>query len=188
MINVDLHQIILSLSYFGIFFIMIINGAVNFPSSQILYLIAGYFVATGKLEFIPTIIAGSLGNTIGNFIIFYLIYKYGKDIAVKYLHLKENTLHKMHKEFDSRGLIFLYVGKLIPSIKVFIPSIAGLSKIKYSHALTLFSLTSIIWSTIIIYIGYFFGEQITFKGYTLTMSIVGIIMLAIAYKKFIKNN
>ncbi len=184
MFELDLHSLISTFSYLAIFLLLIVNGAVNFPSSQIIYLIAGYFIATGKLSFIPTIISGSIGNIIGNLITYFLVYKYGKVIVTKYLYIKEDILNKMHKEFEGRGLIFLYIGKLTPSLKVFIPSVAGLSKIKYSHALFLFSITSIIWSSAIVYIGYLFGEHITFKNYSITMGIVGIVIAFIAYKKF----
>ena len=39
--------------YFGIFVLMIANGAVSFPSSQVLYIIAGYFIAQGNLLLLP---------------------------------------------------------------------------------------------------------------------------------------
>lgn len=182
----DLHQIIISLSYLGIFILMTINGAFNFPSSQILYLIVGYFVAIGNIELVPAVISGSLGNALGNMFIYELVYKYGKPVATKFLYVKEHTIDKFHKEFEGKGLWFLYLGKLTPSIKVFIPAVAGLSKIKRSHAIYLFTITSAIWATIIIYIGYFFGEQITLENYTITISIVGIVILILAYIKFQK--
>ena len=167
---------------------MVLNGAINIPSSQILYLIAGYFVAVGKLSFIPTIIVGTLGNTLGNFITYKLVYIYGKPIVKKLLYVKDDTLAKMHNEFENKGLWWLLVGKLVPSIKTLVPTIAGLSKIKFSHALAVFFAGSTVWSILVTYIGYTFGEQITFKGYTITMSIVGLIMVFIAYKKFIAKN
>lgn len=188
MFEFDLHSLISTFSYLGIFILLVINGAVNFPSSQIVYLIVGYFIAIGKLSFLPAIIFGSLGNTIGNLIIYFLVYKYGKVIVTKYLYIKEDILNKMHKEFEGRGLWFLYVGKLTPSIKVFIPAIAGLSKITRTHAVFLFSITSIIWSSVILYIGFKFGEQITFQNYSIVMGIVGIIVALIAYKQMKKIN
>ena len=153
---------------------------------QILYLIVGYFVATGKLSFLPAMIFGSVGNAIGNFIIYSLVYKYGKQIATKYLYVKEETLTKLHKEFEGKGLWFLYIGKLTPSIKVFIPTVAGLSKITRPHAVSLFLITSLIWSSIIIYLGFLFGEQITFENYFTVMGIVGIIIAIFAYIKYQK--
>ena len=62
----DLHALISSGTYVAIFILMLANGVVNFPSSQILYLVVGYFVSTGNLMFMWAVIAGGLGNTIGN--------------------------------------------------------------------------------------------------------------------------
>ncbi len=183
----DLHQIIISSSYLGIFILLITNGAVNIPSSQIIYLIAGYFIATGKLSMFPTLFFGTLGNTIGNIITYLLVYKYGRPIVKKLLTVPEKTLDHMHYEFSNKGLWWLFVAKLIPSVKVTVPTIAGLSKTPKTKTYLIFLSSSFVWATTITYIGYYFGENITAKGYALTMGIVGIIMFAFAYFKFIKT-
>lgn len=166
---------------------MILNGIINFPSSQILYLVAGYFVSTNNLLFIPALVAGALGNTIGNFIAYKLTYKYGKPIVKKILYVREATLDHMHQEFSNKGIWWLFFGKLIPSVKTLVPAIAGLAKIGQHKSLAIFFFGSTVWATLILYIGYTFGEHITLKGYAATMSVVGILLLFFAYKKFIKK-
>lgn len=187
MFEFDLHFLISSFSYLGIFVLLILNGVFNVPSSQIIYLIAGYFASTGKLIFIPIIIAGTLGNTIGNFIVYKLVYKYGKNIVKKFLFVSDEALDKMHEEFSHKGIWWLFAGKLIPSIKVFVPTITGLAKVRSDLAFLVFFFGSFVWSLIVTYIGYKFGEHITLKGYAMVMSVVGIIIVFLAYKKFIKS-
>ncbi len=187
MIDLDIHQLILSLKYFGILILLILNGAFNFPSSQIIYLITGYFVSVGKLSFVPVIIVGAIGNTIGNLIVYKIVYKYGENAVRKFLFIKKETLNetltKLNKELSNRGVWWLFLGKLIPSIKVFVPAVAGIAKINYPIAILVFFLGSLVWATIVNYIGYEFGENITLKGYALVMSIIGIIVMYITYKK-----
>lgn len=190
MLDIDIHQLILSLKYFGIFILLILNGAFNFPSSQIIYLITGYFVSVGKLSFIPVILAGAIGNTIGNFIVYRLVYKYGESAIRKFLFIKKEilseTLEKLHKEFSNKGVWWLFLGKLIPSIKVFIPAVAGIAKVSNPVAFLVFFFGSLVWAIIVNYIGYEFGENITLKGYAIVMSIVGFFIIYITYKKFKK--
>ena len=71
----SIEQIIILSGYVGIFGLMILNGVFSFPSSQILYIISGYFVFTGSLSLMLVSVVGALGNTIGNTILFYLTRK-----------------------------------------------------------------------------------------------------------------
>ena len=97
----DLHTIINNFSYVAIFILMLLNGVANFPSSQLLYVVCGYFVSTGSLLFIPTVIAGALGNTIGNIITFLLVKKYEHSFARKLLMMDEPTFRKIHTVLHS---------------------------------------------------------------------------------------
>lgn len=187
MFDIDLHQLILSFKYVGLFILLVSNGIISFPSSQIVYLIVGYFVATGKISLLPAIIVGAIGNTIGNLIIYKIVSKYGVDAVRKYSYIDDVSLSHLHRKVEKHGLWFLFIGKLIPSVKVFIPIVAGLARIKTSEAILIFFASSTVWATAIIYIGYYFGENITMKGYTLVMGAVGIIVAIIFYLRFIKN-
>src|SRR4051812_160889 len=115
----DFHSLILSGSYAAIFLLMIANGMINFPSSQVLYLIVGYFVATGKLSFAEAVVAGAIGNTIGNIAIYLLIKKYDQPLARKILMMDETMFKKvhtaLHETFSRRGTWWLFIGKLTPS-------------------------------------------------------------------------
>ena len=187
----DLHFLITSFSYIAIFILMILNGATNFPSSQFLYVICGYFVATGSLLFVPTIIAGALGNAIGNTITFLLVKKYERPFAQKLLMMDEASFTKvhsaLHETFSRKGMWYIFLGKLIPSIKAFIPIVAGLAQTKIKITVVIFLFASIIWAIMITSIGYFFGEQINFKSASLVSLLVGSIILFLVYITYIKK-
>ena len=186
----DLHTLVLSGSYVAIFLLMITNGAINFPSSQLLYIICGYFISTGNLLFIPTIIAGSLGNTIGNIITFLLVKKYDKPFARKLLMLEEthfNKIHSsLHETFTHRGMWWIFLGKLIPSVKAFIPIVAGLANTRTSFTIFIFASASLIWAVGITSLGYYFGEHITLTSFTIVSFLIGGTILYILYKKLSK--
>lgn len=187
MFDIDIHQLILSFKYVGLFILLTFNGIISFPSSQIVYLVVGYFVSVGKISLIPSIIVGATGNTVGNLIIYKIVSKYGVEAVKKYSYINNESLSKLHKKVESRGLWFLFIGKLIPSIKVMVPIVAGLARIKMIEAVVIFFVSSTIWAGAIIYIGYFFGENITMQGYATVMGIVGIIVAVIFYFRFVKE-
>lgn len=187
----DLHSIISSFSYLAIFVLMITNGVANFPSSQFLYIICGYFVSTGSLLFIPTIIVGALGNTIGNTITFLLVKKYEHSFARKLLMMDEQTFKKIHSALHStfihRGMWYIFFGKLTPSVKAFIPIIAGLANTNTKLTSSIFLIASFIWATAITSIGYFFGENITLTSLTTVSLLVGLIIIFFVYKNISKK-
>jgi membrane protein DedA with SNARE-associated domain len=171
---------------------MTTNGAVNFPSSQFLYIICGYFVSTGSLLFIPTIILGALGNALGNTITFLLIKKYDKPLARKILMLDEATFTKihtaLHATFSRRGMWWIFLGKLIPSVKAFIPIVAGLANTKTKITSFIFLIASLIWATALTSIGYYFGEHVSLSSITGVSLVIGIIVIFFVYKTYIKQS
>lgn len=187
----DLHTLLSSGSYFVIFLLMLTNGIGNLPSSQLLYIIAGYFVSTGSLLFIPTIIVGTLGNTIGNIITFQLVKKYDKPFARKLLMLDEPTFTKvhsaLHETFSRRGMWWIFLGKLTPSVKAFIPIVAGLSNTKTKITSLIFLIASLIWAVAITSLGYYFGEHITLKSFAVVSLGIGAIIAFVIYKNLKKK-
>ena len=187
----DLHALVASFSYVAIFLLMTSNGAINFPSSQFLYVICGYLVSTTPLLFIPTVIAGALGNTLGNVISFLLIKKYDKPLARKLLMADEATFDKVHSAlhvtFSRHGMWYIFVGKLIPSVKAFIPILAGLAGTKTKLTTFLFLIASSIWATALTSIGYYFGEHVSLKSISGVSLIIACIVVFFAYKSFNKQ-
>jgi len=102
----DVESVILASSYLGIFGLMAVNGFASIPSSQILYIIVGYFVSTGYLAFLPAVFLGALGNTIGNVAIYELTRRYGIE-ALKNFHIyREREVKKMELVFERKGCGF----------------------------------------------------------------------------------
>jgi membrane protein DedA with SNARE-associated domain len=171
---------------------MITNGAVNFPSSQFLYIICGYFVSTGSLLFIPTVIIGALGNALGNTLIFLLIKKYDKPLARKILMLDEATFTKVHtalqSTFSRRGMWWIFFGKLIPSVKAFIPIVAGLADTKTKITSFIFLCASLIWATLLVSLGYYFGEHASLSSISGVSLVIGIIVIFFVYKTYTKQS
>jgi len=182
------HQIsietILSLAgYAGVFFLMITNGAVSFPSSQVLYIIAGYFIAQGNLNLALVALIGSLGNTVGTVILYELTHKHGRAFIARMKIFPIRELAKVEAAFHKKGAWFIFIGKLLPAIKVFVPIVAALGKMHRGLFAGIMLITSFLWSLIFIAIGYFFGKSTDlFGNYAIVLAVIAGVVLFIFYR------
>lgn len=183
MFELSVEQIVVTLGYFGIFTMMITNGIASFPSSQILYIVSGYFIFTGNLSFFFVALVGALGNTIGNVILYKIVEKKGLHYITKFRLFPEREIKKVQIVFRKKGAWFLFVGKLVPALKVLMPVVAAIGKMKISLYIPIIFVSSYIWASFFIGIGYFFGEQTDFFGkYIIILIIVALVVLGMFYK------
>lgn len=181
--ELSIEQIIVSLSYFGIFLLMITNGTVSLPSSQVLYIITGYFIFTRDLYLPLVVLIGAIGNTIGNVIIYELVRRKGLHYITKFKMFPEEIIRGVQIAFNKRGTWFLFVGKLIPALKVFMPITAGIAKMKRRLYTPIIFITSAIWPFPFIAIGYYFGKSADLFGkYAIVLIFIALIVFTIFYR------
>ena len=176
----NLEYFILTLSYFGIFLLLSINGFFSFPSSQIIYIIAGYFAYTGDLNIYYVIAFGALGQTLGNWILYEVSRKKGLEYGSKFIsylfpyHDTKKEIQKFQIAFNKSQIFLLFIGKLVNPIKIFIPIPAGIAKVNRAIFLIIVYITSAIWATVFTFIGFYFGKNYQNFGY------IGAILFLIA--------
>ncbi|KKU81889.1 MAG: hypothetical protein UY07_C0007G0043 [Parcubacteria group bacterium GW2011_GWA1_47_8] len=183
MTDITVETLIQGGSYLAIFLLMIANGAISFPSSQVLYIIAGYFVARGDLALVPVAIIGSLGNMTGNIILYELARAYGRTFIARMKIFPVRELAKVGAAFERKGAWFIFVGKLLPAIKVFVPIPAGLGHMSRPLFTLIMFVGSFLWSLVFLSIGYFFGKSSNvFGNYAVILIIVAAVVLLLFYR------
>lgn len=162
---------------------MVANGFVSFPSSQILYIIVGYFVGTGYLSFLPASLIGAFGNTIGNILLYETVRRYGIQ-ALQFMQIyKAEEVRKVEVAFQKRGTWFLFVAKLLPAIKVFAPIPPALGHMHRGKFITIMLAASWVWSWIFIAIGFTFGKSTSvFKTYGIVLVFIALIVVYAFYR------
>ena len=179
----DIESIIITSSYLGIFLLMISNGIIPFPSSQILYIIVGYFISIGTLAFFPASLIGAIGNTIGNIILYELVRRHGVRYLKQFQVFREQDIRKVEIVFKKRGLWFLFIGKLLPAIKIFIPIPAAMGKTHRGAFVFIMLAASWVWSCIFIAIGYTFGKSTqVWKSYGVILFLIAAIIVVVFYR------
>lgn len=180
-------QIIITFGYLAIFLLITTNGIISFPSSQLIYLIAGYFAFKGDLNLILIILIGATANTIGNIILYEISRKRGLDFIKKFKIFPINEIKKITKVFQKKGLIFLFFGKLVNPIKVFIPIPAGIAKMHRGVFATIVFITSIIWASIFTLLGYYFGKNYEKFSYIGIIILVGAVTFMYIFYKYMNS-
>jgi membrane protein DedA with SNARE-associated domain len=179
----DIENIIITLGYLGIFLMMITNGITSFPSSQVLYIITGYFISTGDLSLPAVIVVGTIGNTIGCIALYEITRSKGLKYISKFKLFPEKEMKKVAVALRKKGVWFLFIGKLLPAIKVFVPVAAGIGKTRRDVYTILMFISSALWTIPFISIGYVFGKSSdVFGKYAIVLAIVAIIVGGLFYK------
>jgi membrane protein DedA with SNARE-associated domain len=117
--------------------------------------------------------------------------KYERPLARKLLMLDEITFNKihgaLHDTFSKRGMWWLFIGKLTPSVKAFIPILAGLARTPTATTSLIFASASVVWATGILYLGYTFGEHVSLSSFLAVSFVIGVTIIFIIYKKLEKK-
>jgi membrane protein DedA with SNARE-associated domain len=176
--------------YISTFVSLFLNGLTNLPSSQIIYLTLGYLINVNNFNFYIAIFLGSLGNTLGNLLLYKIIYNNSDFLNSKFgkfMNIKSETLEKYTHYFRHRWWGWLIVGKLTPSLKVLVPVICGVSRISFSKAVIIFFTGSLVWASIVTYLGFYFGKQASLIQFYIIVTCVYILLGSLGYLK-IKYN
>lgn len=154
--------------YWGIFLLMAIESSfIPFPSEAVM-IPAGYLVATGEKQMVPTLVAGLAGSLVGALVNYGLAVFLGRAFLIrwgKYCFLPEQKLLKVEHYFDNHGEITTFVGRLIPGIRQLISVPAGLARMNLARFCFFTSLGAGIWVFILTILGYWVGKnQKTWQG------------------------
>ena len=123
------------------------------------------------------------GNLIGSLITYYIAYYYGRTIVKKYgkyFFLTDEKLEKVEKFFKTHGHISVFIGRISPGLKHFISFPAGLGKMPMKLFVIYSGLGGALWTSILVFLGYFIGNNENVIKQYLTQINIFIIIFSIA--------
>jgi membrane protein DedA with SNARE-associated domain len=182
-------NIISSMGYFGVFFLMILESMVIPIPSELIMPFAGFLVATGEFSFFWVIVFSSLGSIVGSLLSYYMGYYGGKPLLTrygKYFLVNNEDLKKTENWFNKRGEITIFIGRLVPVVRHLISIPAGISKMKLGKFCLYTLLGATIWNTFLAYLGYVLGQHWNYvRQYTEPLSMIMAVVIVIGVIWFI---
>lgn len=184
------------LGYLGIAFLMFLDNVFPPIPSEIIMPSAGFTASQGQLTLIGVIIAGSVGSLIAAALLYWIGYKFKHeaifrfvDAYGKYLFIKTEDVKKALTWFEQYGHRIVFFGRMIPAVRSLISIPAGMSHMPFWKFMFYSSLGTIIWTTFLACVGYYFGENQALMheifsrvGYVI-IAIVTVVIIWILYRR-----
>jgi len=189
-LHIDVHLAELIAQYgtwvYGILFLIIFceTGLVVTPflPGDSLLFVAGTLAAIGTnhinvhLMVLLLITAAILGDTVN--------YTIGKFFGEKLFSnpdskiFRRSYLEKTHQFYEKHGGKTIILARFVPIVRTFAPFVAGMGSMNYKYFISYNVIGGIVWVSIFMYAGYFFGE-LEFVKKNLSVLIIVIIFVSI---------
>jgi membrane protein DedA with SNARE-associated domain len=106
---------------------------IPFPS-EVTMPFAGYFVAQGRLGLASVVLAGTVGNLIGSLVAYALTARWGEALLLgrvgRFVGIRRSHVEMADRWFQRRGLLAVFLGRLLPVIRTYISFPAGLARVE----------------------------------------------------------
>jgi len=149
------------------------------PGDSLLFAL-GTLAATGSLKvawiFVALSAAAVLGDSAN-----YAIGKYFGQVILKHegsWFLKKEHIERTHRFYEKYGAKTIVIARFVPIVRTFAPFIAGVGKMSYMKFLSYNVVGGILWITLFIFGGFFFGNIPIIKR-NFTFTIFAIIIISI---------
>jgi membrane protein DedA with SNARE-associated domain len=155
-------NMIATLGYGGLALGLIVDSAGVPIPSEILIPLGGLLARQGRMDLTAVIIVGTLAQTIGAVLAYWLgagsglklVKRYGK-----YVLFSEHELAKTQALFDKYGSWLTLAGRCMPGVRTYIGFPAGVARMHFGRFLTASFIGSLAWTIFLALLGYYVGDQ-----------------------------
>ena len=136
--------------------------------------------------FIIIVVAATLGDTTNYFIGSYVGPKVFKQDKSRFF--RKEHLIRTHKFYEKYGGKTIIIARFVPIVRTFSPFVAGIGKMGYLRFISYSICGTLLWTTICLFGGYFFGNiPIVKKNFSITLLAVIFISLLPAIIELLRN-
>lgn len=153
--------------YLGIFFLIFIENIFPPIPSEAVLLFGGFMTTYSELNLVLMVFFATLGSLAGAIILYYIgkilnkkrLKKLISGRVGKVLRLKASDVDKADQWFDTKGNKTVFFCRFIPVVRSLISIPAGMSEMVMSKFLLYTISGSLIWNTVLLFIGSKVGEN-----------------------------
>nr|WP_314446417.1 DedA family protein [uncultured Sphingomonas sp.] len=152
--------------YLGVGFLMFLETIFPPIPSEVIMPVAGVAAAKGQMSLAGVIAAGTTGAMLGN-IVWYLaaralgiirlkpiIDRYGRWITMDW-----NEVQRAERWFRQNGTFFVFLGRMLPTVRSLVSVPAGLLKMRFKTFLIASTIGTAGWTSALAYAGFKLREQ-----------------------------
>lgn len=152
--------------YLGIALLMLAENIFPPIPSEVIMPLAGFTAAQGDLNIVLVVIAGSIGSLSGTLAWYYIGRRMGSDRLKRWAgrHGRWMTLHpsdvdKASNWFQRHGVVAVFIGRLIPTIRTLISVPAGIAHMPLLLFLIYSGMGTVLWTALLAGAGYLLQDQ-----------------------------
>jgi membrane protein DedA with SNARE-associated domain len=150
------------LGYGGVFLAMAIESCCIPLPSEIVLPMAGWMVARGQFDLWLTVIAGTVGCTVGS-VACYAIGAYGGRPLLqrygKYVLISMDDLDTAERWFKKYGEAAVFFSRMLPVVRTFISLPAGITRMNFGKFVLYSTIGSFPWTLALVYVGKLLGDN-----------------------------
>lgn len=127
------------------------------PGDSLLFA-AGAFAGAGHIEIVRLVIGIHVAAILGDSCNYWIARKVGHQVLVRWTKIvRPAYVRKASMFYRKHGIKAVMLSRFVPTFRTFVPFVAGISKMKYLRFLTASVLGTMIWVTVFVMGGYYFG-------------------------------
>ncbi len=181
--SLNILSLLTSYGYVSLFVLMLLESASLPIPSEIILPFAGYLVYSGLMTYAEALVVSTTALMVGALIDYYMGLKIGRPVLVVLLRwFGVNPEHARRAEdwVSNRGAWTVFLARFVPGVRSIISIPAGMLRMKPSYFILTTFLGSVLWSALLIYLGYSAGSLWKTALSSLSIFFNQIIVFAIA--------
>lgn len=174
-----------TMGYIDIFFLMALESSIVPVPSELVMIPAGYFAHIWSLNPLLAVLAGWLWSILGATVNYFILGRYiGRPFLEKYgkyILITREKYQMTESLFLKNQYLYTFFGRLMPVVRHLISIPAGIFRMPILPFWGITFLGSLIWSGILVALGWFFGESVIeiARHYSHIIGIVVIPLIAV---------
>lgn len=178
--------------YLGVAFLMFLETVFPPIPSEVIMPIAGLNASRGHMTLWGVIVSGTAGAMLGNCFWYFAARAIGVDRFLplvdrwgRWLTIDRREIHKGERLFARYGAVFVFFGRLLPTIRSLISIPAGLLKLRFTTFFIWSTIGTASWTALLAIAGYQLGQKFSEVESIigpLSMAVIAVIVVAYLWR------
>ncbi|OBR64347.1 alkaline phosphatase [Paenibacillus oryzae] len=185
--------------YFGILMMIALENLFPPIPSEVILTFGGFMTTNTNLTPLGVVTVATLGSLLGAVVLYYIGRMLGVERLEKLidrwgrlLRVKKEDVRKADKWFDTYGYWAVFLCRMVPIVRSLISIPAGMSNMKLVPFLLFTTLGTLIWNTLLVYIGSAVGDNwhsiVEFMDlYSNVVLVIGILVAVVVLVLYIRR-